>query len=141
MPRPTESTPVDLDLWPEALDAHPVDAKVDAAIALERAARSGDPRISGVRTAVWSDGLGEAAVATNTGIQVWSRAGTCYLAVQALAADDGDTQIGFGLSVGREPADLDIDEAAADAVLPRRRACSALASPPPAGCRSCSSPA
>ena len=41
----------------------------------------------------------------------------CHLAVQALAVHDGETQIAGGLSVGREVADLDVEEAAADAVL------------------------
>ncbi|MGH9273301.1 MAG: metallopeptidase TldD-related protein, partial [Acidimicrobiales bacterium] len=39
------------------------------------------------------------------------------LMVQALALQDGETQIEAGLSVGREVSDLSIDEAADDAVL------------------------
>ena len=37
------------------------------------------------------------------------------MTVSALAEEDGDTQIGFGFSVGRNPAELDIARAASDA--------------------------
>jgi PmbA protein len=56
-------------------------------------------------------------VATSTGIRSWGRSGTCHLAVQALAVHDGETQIAGGVSVGREVSDLDVDEAADDAIL------------------------
>ena len=47
-------------------------ASVDASRwdALEKAVRAGDPRIIGVRTAVYGDAWGEAAVASTTGIAV-----------------------------------------------------------------------
>ncbi|MDP1818424.1 MAG: metallopeptidase TldD-related protein, partial [Acidimicrobiales bacterium] len=67
--------------------------------------------------AMFSDSLGEGAVATSTGIRAWGRAGTSYLMVQALARQGDETQIAGGLSVGREVTDLSIDEAADDAVL------------------------
>lgn len=107
----------DLDLWPAGLSAVPTADKVAMALELERATRGRDPRISGVRVAMFSDSLGEGAVATSTGIRSWGRAGMSYLMVQALAVDDGETQIAAGLSVGREVTDLSIDEAADDAVL------------------------
>jgi PmbA protein len=107
----------DLDLWPVGLPAVPTEQKVALALDLERATLGRDPRVSGVRVAMYSDGLGEGAVATSTGIRAWGRAGTSYLMVQALAVQDGETQIAGGLSVGREITDLSIDEAADDAVL------------------------
>ena len=107
----------ELDLWPEGLAAVPTADKVSMALELEAATKGRDPRVSGVRVAMYSDALGEGAVATNTGIRAWGRAGTSYLMVQALAQQDGETQIAGGLSVGREVTDLSIDEAADDAVL------------------------
>lgn len=109
--------PAPLDLWPKDLPEVPTAEKVGLALELERATTGRDPRVKGVRVAMYSDGLGEAAVATSTGIRVWDRSGTSYLMVQALATDDGETQIASGLSVGRELTDLSIDEAADDAVL------------------------
>ncbi|MDQ2650867.1 MAG: TldD/PmbA family protein [Actinomycetota bacterium] len=108
---------VELDLWPEGLAAVPTADKVAMAIELERATTSRDPRVTNVRTAVFTDARGEGAVATTTGIRSWGRSGTCHLAVQALAVQDGETQIAGGMSVGREVTDLDVDEAADDAIL------------------------
>lgn len=107
----------DLDLWPEHLADVPTADKVALALQLEAATKGRDPRVSGVRMAMFSDALGEGAVATSTGIRAWGRAGTSYLMVQALAVQNGETQIAGGLSVGREVTDLSIDEAADDAVL------------------------
>ncbi|MEO7429015.1 MAG: TldD/PmbA family protein [Acidimicrobiales bacterium] len=109
--------PAELDLWPAGLASVPTADKVAMAIELERATRGRDPRVKGVRVAVYSDSVGEGAVATSTGIRSWGRAGMSYLMVQALAVHDGETQIESGLSVGRELTDLSIDEAADDAVL------------------------
>lgn len=107
----------DLDLWPAGLVGVPTADKVALAIELERATISRDPRVGGVRVAMYSDSMGEGAVATSTGVSAWGRAGTSYLMVQALAVHDGETQIAGGLSVGREITDLSVDEAADDAVL------------------------
>ena len=113
-PDGVEATPV--DLWRPALAALPMAAKVQLAIDLERAVLAGDHRITGVRTSLYGDSMGEAAVATSTGIEVWSRGTGCHLSVLALAADGGEVQTGNGTSVGREPDDLDLHAAAADAV-------------------------
>ncbi len=114
---PDGVAPADLDLWPAGLASVPTADKVALALELERATTGRDPRVSGVRVAMYSDGTGEGAVATSTGIRAWGRAGTSYLMVQALANHDGETQIAGGLSVGREITDLSIDEAADDAVV------------------------
>jgi PmbA protein len=113
---PDGVAPADLDLWPDDLESMEPAEKVARALELERATRAGDPRITGVRTAVWSDGTGAAAVATSTGIAVSGRTGSCHVSVQALAADGDQTQTGYGVSVGRSPADVDVTVAAADAV-------------------------
>jgi PmbA protein len=107
----------ELDLWPARLEHVPTADKVALALELEAATVGRDPRVSGVRVAMYSDARGEGAVATSTGIRAWGRAGTSHLMVQALAVHEGETQIAHGLSVGREVTDLSVEEAAADAVL------------------------
>jgi PmbA protein len=107
---------VEQDLWNEAVLAFPTDQKVALALELERAVKAGDPRISGVRTAAFGDGAGEAAVATSTGIEVVGRGTSCHLSVSALAEADGETTVGGGVDVGRDPNLLDIGIAAGDAV-------------------------
>jgi PmbA protein len=103
-------------MWREGLAEFPTEAKIELAFELERRVRAGDPRITGVRSAGYGDGTGEAAIATSTGISVRGRGTSCSLGVSALAKDGDDTQIGGGSSVAREPADLDLDEAATDAI-------------------------
>jgi PmbA protein len=107
---------VEQELWSDELADFAPAAKVDLALALEAAVLGRDPRIKGVRTASYADSAGEGAVATSTGIAVWGRGTSCYLSVSALAEDGDETKSGVGLSVGRQPSDLDVDEAADDAV-------------------------
>jgi len=114
---PDGVAPPELDVWRASLADMPTADKVALALELEAATVGRDPRVTGVRTATFSDGRGEGAVATSTGIRAWGRASSCYLAVEALAVQDGETQTAYGLSVGRELADLDVEEAAGDAVL------------------------
>jgi PmbA protein len=107
--------PADLDLYREELAAVPTDRKVELAIEVERALYAADERITGIRTAVYGDGIGEWAVATSTGITAGNRATTCHVSVTALAADGEQTQTGYGVSVGRTVDELDVEAAARDA--------------------------
>ena len=106
----------DLDLFRPGVAATSTEAKVDLALALERAVLGGDPRVRSVRTAVYGDGAGEAALASTTGLRAAGASTSCSLAVQALAGDGDETQTGYVVGVGREPADLDLDAVAAEAV-------------------------
>ncbi|HET6875655.1 MAG TPA: metallopeptidase TldD-related protein, partial [Acidimicrobiales bacterium] len=108
---------VQLDLWRDDLAAFPTEEKISRAIELEKAVRSGDPRIRQVRSADWGDSSVESAVATSTGIAASSRRTACYLAAEAIAGDGDEAQTGSGYSVGRGPSDLELDRAASDAVL------------------------
>ena len=105
-----------LDLWREELVTFPTDDRVALALELERRVRARDPRIRQVVSSDYVDGFGETAIATTRGIEVTSRRTGCYLFVHAVAGDGDDTQTGFGYSVGRAPADLDLESTAADAV-------------------------
>lgn len=107
---------VDLDLWRDDLASFPTDEKVSLALQLERAVRAGDPRIRQVQAAEWGDAAVESAVATSTGIRASSRRTACYLSAYAVAGDGSETQTGGGYSVGRSPAELDLEKAASDAV-------------------------
>lgn len=112
---PDGVAPPDVDLWRDAMADMPTERKVELALELERAVRRRDPRIVGVRTSAWGDGSGEGAVATSTGIAVSGRSTFCHLSVLALAEEGDQTQTGSGLSVGRQPSEIDLDEAADDA--------------------------
>jgi PmbA protein len=105
-----------LDLLRPELAAVPTADKVDLALELERRVRAADPRIRGVRTARFGDGTGASALATSTGLLAAGASSACSLSVQVLAGDGDQTQTGFGSSVGRSIAELDLDEAAGRAV-------------------------
>lgn len=107
---------VDLDLYNPAVADFPTDRKIEMAKELEQAVLGGDSRIIGVESAEYVDSVSEAVVVTNTGIRVSGRDSGAYLATYVLAAEDDDTQTGFGFSVGRDPHELDIDKAAAESV-------------------------
>ena len=109
--------PPEMDLWRDDLATTPTEAKVQMALELEAAILGADPRIFGVRTAGYREDSSEAAVASSTGLVVGSRGTSCSLSASALAREGDDTQIGGGFSAGRGVADLDMDEAVADAVL------------------------
>ncbi|MGH9060681.1 MAG: TldD/PmbA family protein, partial [Acidimicrobiales bacterium] len=113
---PDGVAPAPLDLWRDDLAGYPTEDKVARALELERAVRAGDSRIRSVESASWGDVAFEAAVATSTGIRAASRRTVCYLSASAVAGQGDDTQTGSGYSVGRSPADLNVDEAGRDAV-------------------------
>lgn len=126
---PDGVAPADVDLERPALAAFPTDDKVDVALRLEAAVRAGDPRIKGVRTSAWSDSRSERAIATSTGVEAYGRAGSCSLSVLALASDGTETRTAAGSGVEREPADLDLDEIAREAVERSTRLLGAQAIP------------
>ena len=112
---PDGLTPAELDLFDASLASFSADEKVALAIELERATRAADPRISGIESAEYVDTIYESAVATSTGIASTTRETGCYLSAYSLAEADGETQTGFGFSIGRGPSSLDPAKAAADA--------------------------
>lgn len=112
---PDGVTPTEQVLWSDELAAAPNDGKIELALELERLALAGDGRIR-IDDANYADGWSEHAVATTTGILRSGRANGCYVMASTLADDDGETQTGFGFSVGRHPGELDLSVAAGDAV-------------------------
>jgi PmbA protein len=105
----------ELDLYRDELEGFATDRKVDLAMELERAVRASDPRISGIEQAEYFDSVFSGAIASTTGIRNAGRESVCYLSAYAMAEQDGETQTGFGFSVGREPGALDLELCAQDA--------------------------
>lgn len=102
-------------LWDDALESCPTERKIELAQDLERQALAADSRVR-VDDANYADSWDEHAVATTTGIRRQGRANGCYIQVGTLADADGETETGFGFSVGRNPDELDVSTAARDAV-------------------------
>lgn len=106
---------IEQNLWNDSLAQASTTRKIELAKELERLTLSRDPRIR-VDDANYSDSFSEAAVVTTTGIRVAGRENGCYLSVGTMADDGGETQTGFGFSVGRDVGDLDLDKASVEAV-------------------------
>ncbi len=121
--------PADVDLYSSDLADLSTDDKVALAIELERATLAADTRIAGIESAEYVDSIYESAVATNTGIASFTRETGCYLSTYAMAEADGEVQTGFGFSVGRSPAVLDVAEAAESAALRATRLLGAVKAP------------
>lgn len=107
--------PSPLELFDPALLELATDRKIELAIELERAALGADPRIIGIESAEYVDGVQRYAIVTNTGIRAAGSETGCYLSVSTLAEQDGETQTGYGWSIGRRPDVLDVERAAGDA--------------------------
>jgi PmbA protein len=101
-----------LDLWRDALLTTSADDKVALALELERAVMGADNRIRGVRTVSYGDGATEMALANSLGVEASSRRTVCSISAMTLAGEDVGTRTGYGFSVGREPSQLDVSEAA-----------------------------
>jgi PmbA protein len=127
--RPDGVPAASLTLADAAVTSTSIDDKVAMAIELEHMVRAGDPRIRQVDAANYSDYLSESAILTTTGIAASVERSGAYLSVEAIASHDDEDQTGWGLSVGRAPGDLSLDDAAADAI---RRATRMLGAVKPA---------
>ncbi len=116
LPDPDGVEPADLELWSDELAKASTEDKIDLAMALERAVKAGDPRIIGLESAEYADSMASSVVVSSIGGRAGGRETVADLVAYALAADAGETQTGFGFSVGRSPSELDVDAAAKDAV-------------------------
>jgi PmbA protein len=105
----------DLDVYDDGALTMATEDKIAMAIELEKLTREADPRVNGIESADYVDSISESALVSTAGVAVESRESASYVTSTALASEDDDTQIGFGFSVGRNPADLDVATAAADA--------------------------
>ena len=101
-----------LNQWRDALLVTPADDKVALALELERAVMAADSRIRGVRTVGYGDGASQMALANSLGVEATARRTVCSVSALTLAGEGVDTRTGYGFSVGREPAELDLEEAA-----------------------------
>lgn len=113
---PDGGTPIEHDHWDDSVAAMPTTEKIQMAIDLEERTTHLDPRVTGVRAAIYSDHSGDVALATSTGIRATDQGTSASVQVAALARDGDETKIAGGYDVNFGPADLDIDIAARDAV-------------------------
>ena len=102
------------ELWNDELAAYATERKIELAKELERRTLAADQRVR-CDDSNYDDAWGETAFATTTGVAAYGRENGCYVSVGTLADDGDETQTGFGFSVGRSPADFNLDRAAREA--------------------------
>ena len=91
------------------------DQKVQTALRLEAAARSGS-EVKGVDAAIYGDSDATVAIASTAGVRGSYRRCDAYVMVEVLAERDGKTTSAYGLDMGRIASALDVEAAAAEAV-------------------------
>jgi PmbA protein len=119
--RPDGVAPVHQELWHPAVEATSAERKVALALELERATLAIDPRVRAVRVCTYSDSAGDFALASSAGVRAANRSTSCWTSVSAMAEQDGETQMGYGVDVGRDPEALDLGAVAAEAVTEATR--------------------
>jgi len=112
---PDSVEPAALELYDHALLAFSTDAKIELALELERLTLAADARIIGIESAEYVDTVHEYAIASTAGIRRTGRETGCFVSVYTLAEENGETQNGFGWSVGRAPGVLDVERCAREA--------------------------
>lgn len=127
--RPDGVAPAVLELIDPSVTTTPLDVKIAMAIELERMVRQGDVRIRQVDSANYSDYVAEAAIVTTTGIRAAYAQTGAYVSVEAIATDESGDQTGWGLSAGRAPSELSIEEASRDAISRATRMLGAVKPP------------
>jgi PmbA protein len=110
-------SPGEPERWSDDLAVRTTEDKIDSALRLEALTLRSDPRISGIRNAVYGDAGGESGLVSTTGVRRWARANRCSLSVVAMADDgDGDATVGWANDSSRDPAAIDEAAIAALAV-------------------------
>jgi len=122
------ASPDEANVLPEAAPAEPLDGlyraalvemdaerKVEIAIELERAAVSSRPEVTKVEDAIYADAATRVVVASSRGVSAAYERTDCWCMVMALAERGDETQSGFSFALAREPGELDLEGAAAEA--------------------------
>ncbi|MGE3835464.1 MAG: TldD/PmbA family protein [Acidimicrobiia bacterium] len=99
--RPDGVAPVALPGVDEALAAIGTDRRIALALAVERAALATDPRVTGLRSASWSDVVAESAVVASTGVRAADAASFWSASADVLVGDGTEVQESYGVRVGR----------------------------------------
>ena len=113
---PDGVAPVVQDGWSDAVLALPAEEKVRLALELEARVRSIDPRVTNARSTAFGDGWGETVIASTSGTLVADRGASCSVSTQPLAREGDETQSGWAYDAAMDPAELDLDRVAAEAV-------------------------
>ncbi|MDP8960461.1 MAG: TldD/PmbA family protein [Actinomycetota bacterium] len=110
LPQP-EEPPVIADLVHPAFLSTRVEEKMGLALELEAVALGVDSRVRGVRLSKYGDAFQEVALASTKGLGLTAARTEAWAYVRPLASEGDETQTGLGITVGRAPAELDVEAA------------------------------
>ena len=97
----------DLALYHPGLEARPLSDRGAIALAVEKAARDADARVTHFRKTSYSDSEVTTVIATTTGIRASYRESFCGASTSPVASSDGERQIGYHGEAARAITDLD----------------------------------
>jgi PmbA protein len=89
--------------------------KVQLALDLDARTRAANPKVSKVETASYGDAVVQVAIASSTGVTGSLALTRAWCYATALATEDGQSQVGYGIDTARSIDDLDIGPVAAEA--------------------------
>ncbi|MBW3621239.1 MAG: TldD/PmbA family protein, partial [Actinobacteria bacterium] len=95
----------------------PVEERIDLALAMEEAARAADGRVRGLETAQYQDAHRRVALVSTRGLSLTQERTDAWAYVNVLAGDGDESQTGIGLTLGRGPAELDVEAAGSEGAL------------------------
>ncbi len=117
----------DLALYHAGLETRPLGERGAIALAVERAARAADPRVTQFRKTTYGDSEVTTIIATTTGVRGSYRESSCGATTSPVASQDGERQIGYHGEAARRPEDIDAERIGARAA---RRAVEKLGARP-----------
>ncbi len=106
---------VELDIYQAGLEDRPLSERGAVALAVERAARAVDKRITHFRKTSYTDAEVTTIIATTTGVRASYRETFCGAMTSAVATQNGERQIGYHGEGDRRLGELDPDRIGARA--------------------------
>jgi len=106
--------PLDGLFDPRQVEVSP-ERKVQLALDLEARTRTANPKVSKVETASYGDAVVQVAIASSKGVNGSLALTRAWCYSTALATENGESQVGYGIDSARSIEDLDIEPVAAEA--------------------------
>jgi PmbA protein len=108
--------PVNLNLFDAKLLEFDTSYKINLAFEIEKLIKAKDKRIKTVEQSNYGDGLTVVSLSSTKNIHAVSKRTGCYLAAYAIAGNSQESHTGGGVTVARNPGDLDPTKVVEDAV-------------------------
>lgn len=128
---PPTALPEVSGLFDEELSVLPQEEKIERALALERAALEGDPRLKKVRRATYGESTAQVFLRNSRGVNVSRRSTLVSASVMVMAQEDGGSEMGWDFDFSRRFAGLDVEAVGRRAA---KRALESLGGRPVATC-------